>query len=186
MKTMVLVVGFAAILASCGAEGGDAGVDEPVVTVTSSTTAPEMLAEPVPLLVVAEVGGCYMMGPNCTTTLVMSDGSFGVYRNDPVDVMAVPESLDEAEYRGAVDVADLARTVAATDFTTLRASLGPGECMACVDGIDYRVRVFTGAGPEDLASVDYEFDEAIAFFAELAEVRRAAAAAGTLELVPRS
>ena len=57
--------------------------------------------------------------------------------------------------------------------------------MACVDGIDHRVRVFTNRGPEDLASVDYEFDEALAFFFELAEVRRAASAAGTLEIVPR-
>ena len=124
MRRLVLVVGFAAVLAACGADGEGSVDDEPVVTVTSSTV-PEPLAEPVPLLVIAEVGGCYMMGPNCTTTLVMSDGSFGVFRNNPVDVMAVPDSLDEAEFGGAIDIAGMARTVAATDFASLRAMLSP-------------------------------------------------------------
>lgn len=187
MKKTLLVLTMVLLAAACGDAGNDTavattfGAGEPTVT----TAAPPLQPEPEPLVLIAETGGCYMLGPNCATIQVMSDGSFGVFRNDPADVIAVPATLDAADYTGSVDILAFSQAIAATDFEELRRTLGPGECRACVDGIDYEVRFLTQAGPEDLSSADYEFDSSLDLFAELDTVIRAASAAGTLEALPR-
>ena len=191
MRQAIVGLAIVVLAGACGAAPEDFNADAvgaastAASTELTSTTAPSLLVEQVPLVVIAETGGCYMLGPNCSTTLVMSDGTFGVFRNDPADVIAVPTTLDDAEYTGSVDIQAFSQAVAASDFDELRSVLGPGECRGCVDGIDYQVRFFTEAGPEDLASVDYEFDSGLELFTELNGVMQAAAGAGTLEMLPR-
>jgi hypothetical protein len=115
----------------------------------------------------------------------MSDGRFGVFRNDPADVIAVPATLEGADYTGSADILALSRAIAATDFAELRRTLGPGECRACVDGIDYQVRFLTENGPEDMSSTDHEFDSALDLFAELDALVQVVQTSGALELLPR-
>ncbi len=183
---------IALVLASCG-EAGSAGADEvsspqPKVTSTTVATAATVvpvLAEPVPLLVIAETGGCFMMGPNCSTTLVMSDGSFGVFRTDPADVLAVPDAVSGAELVGRADVHTLARIISDTDFADLRTQLEPGTCQGCFDGIDVNVRFHTAQGPVDVDSVTYSFDHGLELFQHLEGLQQAIRSSGGLEPMQR-
>jgi hypothetical protein len=186
MKKLLLVPAILLLASACGDAAGDVGVETTAPTEASTTTTPsQILSEPVPLVVLAEVGGCYMLGPNCATTLVMSDGRFGAFRNDPADVIAVPATLEGADYTGWADILALSRAIAATDFAELRRTLGAGECRACVDGIDYQVRFLTEDGPEDMSSTDHEFDSALDLFAELDALVQVVQTSGALELLPR-
>jgi hypothetical protein len=181
----IAAVGLIA-LAACGA-GTEIGAIPTTAgpDAANGVTEPHSISEPVPLVAIAETGGCYMMGPNCATILVMSDGSFGVFRNDPAAVLAVPDTVVGADYTGFGDVSDLAAVIAATDFISLKDELPPGECRACFDGIDYEVRFFTASGVEDLASVEHGFDDSLVLFAELAKVIRTADDAGQLKVMAR-
>jgi hypothetical protein len=126
-----------------------------------------------------------MLGPNCSTTLVMSDGTFGVFRTDPADVLAVPDDVAAAAITGQVDVGALARTVSDTDFASLRSRLEPGTCQGCVDGIDVTVRLHTAQGVEDLSSLEYSFDSDIDLFQYLETIQTAIRDSGDLEPLPR-
>ena len=75
-------------------------------------------------------GGCMMMGPNCATYVVYSDGTVEIYRtgeNAPAEVVG---SIPAAEVTAFLD------SVKDTDFEALAAEVGPGTCNSCVDGID--------------------------------------------------
>jgi len=190
--TALIILIFSLAIAACGDDGsngveGTASTEAPVATTTlvTSTTATPVLAEPVPLAVVAETGGCFMLGPNCSTTLIMSDGKFGVFRTDPADVLAVPDDIGAADITGQVDVGALARTVSDTDFASLRSQLEPGTCRGCVDGIDVTVRFHTAQGVEDLSSVEYDFDSDIDLFLYLESIRTVIRDSGDLEPLPR-
>jgi len=188
----LIILIFSLAVAACGDDGSN-GVEEtasteaPVATtnLVTSTTATPVLAEPVPLAVVAETGGCFMLGPNCSTTLIMSDGTFGVFRTDPADVLAVPDDIAAADITGQVDVGALARTVSDTDFSSLRSQLEPGTCQGCVDGIDVTVRFHTAEGVEDLSSVEYDFDSDIDLFQYLQTIQTVIRDSGDLEPLPR-
>ncbi|MEA2001274.1 MAG: hypothetical protein U9N84_05230 [Actinomycetota bacterium] len=182
MRETLLIVMLAVVSAACG----DAGADlEVAAASTVPTQPPIVLSEPTPLLVISEVGGCFMLGPNCATTLVMSDGSFGVFRTDPANVSDAPLAFSDAEYAGFVDVSDLARSIAGTDFGELRRSLGPGACNGCVDGIDLVLRVFSTSGTEDLDSQQLAFETDVDLFRHLEQLQRDVADLGTLEPQPR-
>lgn len=190
-KTLTLVLFALAVVAtSCGDDGGadDQPDSESATVATAAVTAstvPQVLAEPVPLVVIAEIGGCFMMGPNCSTTLVMSDGSFGVFRTDPADVLAVPIEVAGADIVGRTDVAALATAIAATDFKQLMTDLGPGTCQACVDGIDTVVRFHTTNSLVELDSVEFKFDSSLDLFEHLAGIQSAIRGSGDLELKQR-
>jgi hypothetical protein len=183
MKRILLVVILAVVAGACGDAGGEP--EAAAATITAPPEPPTVLSEPVPLIVISEVGGCFMLGPNCATTLVMSDGSFGVFRTDPAKVSEVSLAISDAEYTGSVQIADLGRSIASTDFDELRQSLGPGTCNGCVDGIDLVVRIFTASGTEDLDSQQLAFDPDVDLFRYLEEMRRAIADLGALEVQPR-
>ena len=186
MRISLVAIAVLAATAGCGAADETSGVAPTSTVATLVTTTLVPIPEPpAPLVVVAEVGGCYMLGPNCATTVVMSDGTFGVFRNDPANVLDVPTSLVDADFVGSTDVAALANAIAATDFDELREILGPGECRACFDGIDYQVRFMTPDGGEDLSSVDHEFDATLDLFAELDLLTQVVQGSGALEVVPR-
>ncbi len=181
-------------LASCGGSESDtvdlaAGVDAAPTTVVdafavASTTVPPVSAAG-PLVVIAETGGCFMMGPNCSTTVVMSDGSFRVFRTDPADVLAVPADSTQAELSGQLDVQDLAEAIADTDFDALTTQLGAGTCNGCVDGIDLYVRFYTDSGAVDLDSQQYGFDSAVEVFRSLELVQMGIGESGDLEIMQR-
>ena len=126
-----------------------------------------------------------MMGPNCSTTVVMPDGSFRVFRTDPVDVLAVPADPTQAELSGHLDVRDLAEAIAATDFDALTTQLGAGTCNGCVDGIDLYVRFYTDSGAVDLDSRQYGFDSAVEVFRSLELVQMGISESGDLEIMQR-
>lgn len=188
----LIILALSLVTASCGDSGADeveeASATQPSVTsithVTLTTVAP-VLSEPVPLLVIAETGGCFMMGPNCSTTLVMSDGSFGVFRTDPADILAVPGDVSSADVSGQVDIRELAGTIADSDFADLKSRLEPGTCRGCYDGIDVTVRFHTAAGLVDLDSVEYEFDAGLDLFRHLEAIRTAIRGSGSLEPMQR-
>lgn len=185
--SLIALVATLGLLAGCGAADG-AGYGETSVPLESSTTTapvPTTAATPTPLVVIAEVGGCYMLGPNCRTFVVFSDGTFGAFRNDPAAVLDASLGLDGAEYGGTVDVSNLSEAISETDFGELRQTLPAGECTACFDGIDYEVRFVTASGAEELSSAVLEFDVSVALFAELDHVIEAVSAAGNLEIRPR-
>lgn len=184
VQTTLLTIVLALLLASCG--GSEADVADPEATTTTivtgeTTSPPNENTEPARLLVMAETGGCFMMGPNCATTLLMSDGTFGVFRADPGDVLEVPEDISAADFTGQFDVTALTEMVAGTDFDALLSQLGPGECRACFDGIDISLRIETPSGPLDVLSTDHDFDGNVDFFREIALLQEAIGAAGELE-----
>lgn len=98
-----------------------------------------------------------MIGPNCPTYVLGIDGSFTLHRT----------GNDEVEAEGSIDQ-DLTRRlfdeIAVTDLDHLMSTLGPGECRACVDGIDTRVEIDFGDRATVLDSTVHRFDQGIELF----------------------
>lgn len=124
-------------------------------------------------------GGCLMMGPNCATYVVYSDGTVEVYRtgeNAPAEVVG---SIPEAEVAAFLDSVD------DTDFEALAAEVGPGTCNACVDGIDYIVTLTLADGPIELDSTIVNFDLTNDFFANVETLMEDVRAVGELAIQQR-
>jgi hypothetical protein len=85
-------------------------------------------AVPYVVVTVIQDGGCVMMGPNCPTYEISSDGSVALYRSGG-------EFVDQATIDLALVDAIVAE-LATTDLATLRQRLPQGECQGCYDGID--------------------------------------------------
>ena len=118
-----------------------------------------------------------MMGPNCRTFGLWSDGTAGVYRNGAV---APTDPLDRSEAVelttiGSELTAELIAISDATDYDDLEARLSPGSCQACVDGIDYLLTLHTEAGPRHLSSNEFQFDQAEPLFRAVDEALTAMA-----------
>ncbi len=178
MKPAFVVL--AVLLAACGSGPGGA---EPTPAI-GQTTLP---AAPTPLLMINESGGCAMMGPNCATYVLWSDGHAYLYRDRfAPGPPQIPPDPTEAETDAVIDtdIADrMAAVIADTDFSALRTRLEPGQCWGCVDGIDYQLVVFTTGGPDVLSSVEVAFDTAEPFFAAVEEARLALGRALPLPIV---
>ncbi len=162
------------VLAACGDSGGP----EPVA------------AEPIPVVAVVEDGGCAMMGPNCMTALVWSDGTVHLHRSralsgpDPISALVAAEpELVLAVPSAPIDA--FRETVAAADLERLRARLGPGTCNACVDGIDLTVHAATASGVVTFSSAQVRFEPSEPFFVALGDVWQTVRAAGSLPLLQR-
>jgi len=117
-------------------------------------------------MIISENGGCFMMGPNCRTFGMWSDGTAAVYRME-TDLPA--DTLDQSEAEAVASIgtelaAHLTAISDATDFDDLEARLGPGTCNACVDGIDYLLTLYTDAGPRHFSSNEFEFDQTETLF----------------------
>jgi hypothetical protein len=123
-------------------------------------------------------GGCMMMGPNCPTYELMPGGEFSLRRTGGADIEATG-SIDPQVARDLWDV------VRSTDFDDLTASLGPGECRACVDGIDTRMIIKSGDTEHVLDSTQVEFDQTVALFALTEEAVAAMSNAAALEIETR-
>ncbi len=115
--------------AGCGDDGaGGAATSSSAPAVTDApTTVP---AEATEVFRYEAIGGCQMMGPNCATYVIYSDGSVEVYRTGENKPAELTGQLEDGEIDAFLAGA------ASIDFEALAAEVGPGTCNACVDGID--------------------------------------------------
>lgn len=121
-----------------------------------------------------------MMGPNCATFVIYSDGAVEVYRtgeNEPAELTGIlPAGEIDAFIAGAAEI----------DFEALAARVGPGTCNACVDGIDVVLSLKLPDGDVQLDSTVVNFDPAEPFFTDVETlVADAAAATGELPIETR-
>ena len=172
-------------LAACGDDSVDLGSSTdstvPGNTAAPATAAPATAA-PAPFVALtwADDGGCVVMGPNCPTYVVWSDGTVEISRTgedgDPEVTGSIPES----------QVATWLATVAELDAAALADEVGPGSCNSCVDGADTLLTVHTDAGDVTLDSTKLAFDPANRFFADLEQLMSGVRAVGDLPLVNRT
>jgi len=130
-------------------------------------------------------GGCQMMGPNCATYVVYSDGTVEIYR--AVDIRPAGEGVPP-EVVGAIPAAEVAAfldSVKDTDFTALAADVGPGTCNSCVDGIDIVLTLTLSGEPVALDSTVINFDLNNDFFANVETLMEDVRAVGELAVQQR-
>ncbi len=174
-----------ASLAACGDDrvaGGNPGGTNQVDTTAVSSTAVPSTAVPAPFVALtwADDGGCVVMGPNCPTYRVWSDGTVEISRTGEDSPAEVTGSIPAAQ------VAAWLASVADLDVETLAAAVGPGTCNSCVDGADTMLTVQTDAGDTLLDSTKLAFDPTNEFFADVERLMADVRAVGDLPLVSRS
>ncbi len=151
MKLRSALLAALLILAACGGTA---------TTTTSTTAVPDTVPPEVAVLTADLVGGCFMMGPNCVRYVVYGDGTVEAYRLAGLGA--------QLEGTAGIDpdlVAQLWHEVGRTDMEALRARLGPGECYACVDGIDTKLTLTVGDDSWFFDSAEVEFDRREPVFA---------------------
>ncbi len=170
-----------ALLGSLAACGDDSVEGTGSAAPTAAPTAPPTtLPPPFVALRWVDSGGCEVMGPNCPTYVVYSDGAVEISRTSDAAPPAVTGSIPQAEVQAWLEsVADL-------DVDALAASVGPGSCQSCVDGADNVVTVHTSAGDVTVESTKIAFDQSNEFFAGLERLMTDVRAVGDLPLVTRN
>lgn len=170
---LVLAGGLLVGLAACG--------DDTVGSEPSNTTAtlpPTTAPAPFVALRHESDGGCQVLGPNCPTYVVWSDGRVELFRTGRED--------DGAVLTGSVPVAavdEWLTTVRDLDAAVLADEVGPGTCNSCVDGADIVVVTATGHGDETLDSTVLAFDPEHEVFAALGELMARVDDVGPLPIV---
>jgi len=162
-RLLALAAAIALVAVACGDNTVISGNTIAVTTViTTPITAPATtVPAPVVVLNYATDGGCVVMGPNCPTYTVWSNGKVEISRthvNGP------------AEITGSISadrVAQWYRSVQDLDVAALSKEVGPGTCNSCVDGADIIVTIETPNGPVVLDSTKLDFDPANPVFAAL-------------------
>ncbi len=163
---LALLIAPLAVLAACGDDSDGAPA--------STAAAPAVEA----LRYVAN-GGCQMMGPNCATYVVYSDGT--------VEISRTGEGTP-AEVIGAIPAAEIAAymdSVAGIDIDALADEVGPGTCNACVDGIDVVLTLTTADEQVVLDSTVIDFDPEHPFFVNLDLLMVDVFAVGELPILQR-
>lgn len=174
---LLATTGSIVLLASLTACGDDRVVGgSSVDTTTPATTAPT----PFVALTWADDGGCVVMGPNCPTFVVWSDGTVEISRTGEDTEPEVTGSIP------AIVVATWLESVADLDVAALADDVGPGSCNSCVDGADTLLTVHTANGDVTLDSTELAFDTEHEFFAELERLMAGVRAVGELPLIERS
>jgi len=172
MKNLILRASTATAclfaLAACGDDSTSEG-----------TTTDTAAAERSVVLRYETTGGCLMMGPNCATYVVYSDGTVEIYRTGENAPAEITGAIPEAEVAAFLD------SVKDTDFEALAAEVGPGTCNACVDGIDYKLSLTLADGPVELDSTIVNFDFTNDFFANVETLINDVRAVGELEIQQR-
>ena len=165
------VVACLTALAACGDDSSS----------SSNTDAPTTTAAPAERVegVRYEVnGGCQMMGPNCATYVIYTDGTVEIYRTG--------ENLP-AEVTGSIPAEEIAAyldSVKDVDFQALATEVGPGTCNACVDGVDMKVTIGLDE-PVVLDSTVVNFDPENQFFTALDSLMQDVYAVGELPIQQR-
>lgn len=154
---LALALPLAGILPACGdASTAPAASTTSAAVPPTTTEVPLLPGDRVEVVRWQETGGCMVLGPNCPTWIVYSDGSVEVVRT-----MTSPATDNSVQATGLVAVplvAAVVREARATDETTLAAELGPGSCQSCVDGADVVVTIRDGARSTTLDSLEVSFD----------------------------
>lgn len=162
-------------LVACGDDSTAGGEPSaPSETSTPATTVPA----PFVALRHQSDGGCQVMGPNCPTYVIWSDGRVEVQRTGKED--------DGVVLTGSIPVADVTAWLDAVrdlDPVELAAQVGPGSCQSCVDGADVVVVTTTGRGEVTLDSTKMAFDPAHPVFAALERLTTDVLAIGQLPIV---
>ena len=170
-----------ALLASLAACGDDSIDDGAAGAGSTNATAPPTTV-PAPFVAMRWVdsGGCEVMGPNCPTYTVWSDGKVEISRTGDDAPAEVTGTVPASEVQAwLTSVADL-------DVAALTAAVGPGSCQSCVDGADNLVTVHTSNGDISVDSTKLAFDQSNDFFAGLERLMNDVRAVGTLPLVTRN
>jgi hypothetical protein len=147
---------------------------------TQNTTVETVTPNRSEVLRYETTGGCLMMGPNCATYVVYSDGTIEIYRTGESAAAEVVGSIPAAEVSAFVD------SVNGTDFESLAAEVGPGTCNACVDGIDITLTITLPDGPTELDSTVINFDLSNDFFANVETLMNDVRAVGELPIQQRA
>ena len=124
-------------------------------------------------------GGCQMMGPNCATYVIYTDGSVEISRsgeNLPAEIVG---NIPAAEINAWLD------SVKDVDFAALATEVGPGTCNSCLDGVDSKLVIGLDSGPVALDSTVINFDPENPFFVNLEKLMTDARAVGELPLQQR-
>lgn len=166
LRATLAVLGVS-LLAACGSDSDSSSAD--------TTTAPA----PVEALRYEANGGCQMMGPNCATYVVYTDGSVEIFRTGENAAAEVTGSIPEAEISAWLE------SVADVDVDALTAEVGPGTCQACVDGIDVKLTIGLADGPVVLDSTVTNFDPTNPFFSNLESLMADVSAVGELPIQQR-
>lgn len=161
-------VAFLLIVSACASTSDDSAAQ------TTLATGP-----PTVVVSIEEIGGCFVMGPNCATYVVYSDGVVELQRTmepgEPVDTTTLDIAL----------VDELMNQVAITDLKSLPARLTAGECQSCYDGIDTTLTYETPTGRVSFASADVELTLTEPLFKATWAIRDAAAAVLELPMLQR-
>lgn len=159
-------------LAACG---DDSSSSSDGTVAPTTTVAPAEKVEGVRYEV---NGGCQMMGPNCATYVIYTDGTVEIYRTG--------ENLP-AEVTGSIPAEEIAAyldSVKDVDFQALADEVGPGTCNACVDGVDMKVTIGLDE-PVVLDSTVVNFDPENQFFVALDSLMQDVYAVGELPIQQR-
>jgi hypothetical protein len=162
------LVGCVIAVAACGDDN-----------TTQNTTVETVVPVRTEVLRYETTGGCLMMGPNCATYVVYSDGTVDIYRTGESASAEVVGSIPAAEVSAFLD------SVKDTDFAALAVEVGPGTCNACVDGVDIKLTLTLPAGPTELDSTLINFDLNNDFFANVETLMEDVRAVGELPIQQR-
>ena len=149
---MVLAGAVITTLAVLGACGDDTVLGGDPSSITD-TAAPTTVPAPTVVLRYVTTGGCEMMGPNCPTYVLWSDGAVEISRTGQPGPAEVAGSI------GAEPVAQWTAAVAGLDAAHLATEVGPGACNSCVDGADIVVTVTVGDATVVLDSTELGSEE---------------------------
>jgi len=176
---LTAVLALCVLLSACGSGevvlGQEPGLAPPDVTtdVTEPPTTepsnpdpgdPNPIADPGPMLVVSEHGGCYMAGPNCRTMSFWADGRVSVIVGEPDDRAEESSVIDATFTATWLDIAT------STDLVALVERLPEGECRGCVDGIDLELQLTLDGQTSTLDSTTVEFVQSEPLFAATTEL----------------
>jgi hypothetical protein len=160
------------VVAACGDDSSSSSNDTAAPT---TTAAPAEKVEGVRYEV---NGGCMMMGPNCATYVIYTDGTVEIYRTGENQPAEVTGSIPAEEIAAYLD------SVKDVDFQALATEVGPGTCNACVDGTDAKVTI--GLDEEVvLDSTVINFDPEHPFFKALDSLMQDVYAVGELPIQQR-
>ncbi len=165
------------VAVACGDDTVISGGSSSSSTIAPDTTAPTTTApEPVVVLTYATDGGCVVLGPNCPTFTVWSDGKVELRRT---------HVEGPAEISGTISadrVAQWFRSVQDLDVAALSSEVGPGTCNSCVDGADITVTIELPGGPVVLDSTKLQFDPTHPVFAALGALMSEVQSVGELPI----
>lgn len=120
---------------------------------------PEDLGAETVVLNYAWTGGCARAG-RCRQVVIYADGRFE-FR--PMPSKTEDEILSKGQLRQSV-IDSWLETVSNTNIDRLTASLSPGTCQGCTDGIDTHFIVFPASSAVALSSAEFTFDPSKPFF----------------------